>query len=237
MTHKKYLLYSKNTLTSFLVLFPLLILYELIFLILFHDSNIQIRNSADVILRNFIFFLRNSSQFTYLIFLITLFIAYFFTNYKSYKNYKFNLYYNIMIFLESFILSLILLFLLNGFNIYNGSYNLVYDNVLLHFYFCLGAGIWEEFIFRLIIFNVIFYIFKFIIPLNMSCILSIVFSSIIFSIFHYTGNMAYDFNYLSFLIRFVGGVSLCLIYIYRGIGISSLTHCFYDILLLILTII
>ena len=45
------------------------------------------------------------------------------------------------------------------------------------------------------------------------------------------------FTINSFIIRFVAGMILCLIYINRGLGITCMTHYFYDVLLISIPII
>ena len=44
---------SKNILVSLVFIFPFILIYELICFFYFHGSNYQIRNSADVIIRDF----------------------------------------------------------------------------------------------------------------------------------------------------------------------------------------
>ena len=48
-----YFIYSKNIITSLIFIFPFIILYEGISFFYFRNLNYEIRNSADVILRNF----------------------------------------------------------------------------------------------------------------------------------------------------------------------------------------
>ena len=57
--------------------------------------------------------------------------------------------------------------------------------------------------------------------------LSIVVSSVLFSMFHYIG--LETFTPISFTMRFIAGIYLSLIYINRGFGIVALTHAFYDL--------
>ena len=61
--------------------------------------------------------------------------------------------------------------------------------------------------------------------------------SIIFSTFHYIGQNPDVFSYYSFSIRFIGGFILGYIYIFRGLGIASMTHFTYDLLLYVLPVI
>tara|TARA_B100000029_G_scaffold479935_1_gene527470 strand:+ start:322 stop:747 length:426 start_codon:yes stop_codon:yes gene_type:complete len=140
-------------------------------------------------------------------------------------------------YIEGIILGFFLLIILNGYNsLYLFSFN-YYDNYYIYFYYCLGAGIWEEILFRFIIFTFIYYLFKKITTINISAFISISISSILFSLIHYIGPYADIFSVYTFIIRFVGGVVLCLIYIKRGLGISCMTHYSYDVLLLTLPLI
>jgi len=234
---KKYFSYSKDLFTSFTLILPLLIVYEIIFTLIFSNKNLQIRNSADLLFREIIFFLKDQSQFLYILFLVLLVIVYVLLNKKKYTNYSFNINYNVFMIIEAIIAALILLILLNGINIFYNEYHIIYDNFIMNFYFCLGAGVWEEIFFRFFVFNLLFYIILYFTKHKPAYFISILVSSLLFSLFHYIGNLAYDFTIYSFVIRFVAGIFLCLIYIYRGLGITCLTHYFYDVFLLSLTVI
>jgi len=138
---------------------------------------------------------------------------------------------------EGTMYGILLLFILNGYNYFLKSSLYIYDDFFLNFYFSLGAGIWEEVFFRLIIFNMTFFLIKNILNKNYSYIVSIIFSSVLFSLFHYFGQLGDFITLKSFIIRFVGGIILCLIYIKRGLGISCMTHYSYDVLIFALPII
>lgn len=229
--------YSKDLLSSILFIFPLLILYEILSFLIFYDKNYEIRNSADIFLRSYFYNVGASSQFLYILFLTMLVFVYMFINKHKYNDYKFNSFYNIIMIIEGFIYGLILLIILNGYNYFLKSSFYIYDEFFLNFYFSLGAGIWEEIFFRLILFNIIFVVFSKLINENSSYIVSIIISSVLFSLFHYVGQLADVITLETFIIRFVGGVILCLIYIKRGLGISCMTHYSYDVLIFALPII
>ena len=232
-----YLRYSKNLLTSVLFIFPLLILYEILSFLIFYDKDYAIRNSADIFLRSYFYNIGTSSQFLYIIFLSLIVFIYIYVNRKNYYNYKFNSFFNIIMIFEGFIYGLLLIIILNGYNYFLNTSIYVYDDFFLNFYFSLGAGVWEEILFRLFIYNIIFLIVNKILNKDVSYILSIVVSSILFSLFHYFGQMADVITLKSFIIRFVAGIILCLIYIKRGLGISCMTHYSYDVLIFALPII
>ena len=71
----------------------------------------------------------------------------------------------------------------------------------------------------------------------LSLFLSVLISSILFSLFHYIGNNADIFNFNTFIIRAVGGLFLCALYHYRGFGIAAMTHISYDFILVSLPLI
>ena len=61
--------------------------------------------------------------------------------------------------------------------------------------------------------------------------MSIIASSVLFSMFHYIGSMGDVFSLYTFFYRFVGGIYLSILYYYRGIGISMMSHFVYDFIL------
>jgi membrane protease YdiL (CAAX protease family) len=95
----------------------------------------------------------------------------------------------------------------------------------------VGAGIYEECIFRLMIYTILLYILdcgnlaQFVtIPI------AIVLSAVIFSAAHHMGPFGEPYNPHLFLFRFQAGVFFALLYQLRGIGIAVGTHAFYDVL-------
>ena len=139
--------------------------------------------------------------------------------------------------IEGVAFGLVLTVLINGLNIFNYSYNYIYEDYFLNFYYSLGAGIWEEVLFRLVFFNSFFIILN---NLNIkkyfNYTLSILISSLLFSLFHYYGSFADVFSYYTFAIRIAAGIILCLIYINRGLGITCITHYIYDVMLITIPI-
>ena len=159
-------------------------------------------------------------------------------NKEKYENYIFKFNYFCLMLLEGILLGTCLLVLLNSYNIFYINEFIINTNIFTNFYYCLGAGIWEEVLFRLILYNLLYRIMiLFSFSKIHSTLISIFITSIMFSTFHYIGSMADYFTINTFIIRFVGGVFLCLIYIKRGLGITSMTHYSYDVLLLTLPII
>ena len=90
-------------------------------------------------------------------------------------------------------------------------------------YLCIGAGIWEEVLFRLILLNLIIIIIsKFNIGIKINTFISIFIISIIFSTFHFIGENPDLFTFYSFNIRFIGNM-IC-IHKYLGTVFENLSE-------------
>ena len=100
----------------------------------------------------------------------------------------------------------------------------------------LGAGVYEEFIFRVVLISGFMFFLRDILKLHavISSLLAIVTASAIFSAFHYLGAMGDVFEFKTFLIRFTAGVFLSLLFVLRGYGITAYTHTLYDLLVILL---
>ena len=226
-----YLNSTKNLFNSILFIFPFIILYELIAFFKFKNMPYQIRNTADIIIRDVISYFSPDVMTFYSLFLFFFLFLYILYNYKLKKTYTFNLNYTLTMYVEGIIWGTILVFIINGKSLFVSSFTMNSD-YLLSFYYCIGASIWEEVLFRLICISIFLYIFaKIKINKNVNIIMSIIVSSVLFSMFHYIGSMGDVFSLYTFFYRFVGGIYLSILYYYRGIGISMMSHFVYDFIL------
>lgn len=104
-------------------------------------------------------------------------------------------------------------------------------NILQLYALSLGAGLYEELFFRVILVSVLIYFFKIFTKNNsLATSLSIVAAALIFSGVHYIGFYGDVFTLHSFLFRFLFGLGLNLIYVKRGFGIAAWTHAVYDLI-------
>ena len=98
----------------------------------------------------------------------------------------------------------------------------------------LGAGLFEEFFFRVLLLNVLFWGLKFILRTTLlTGLVAILTASLLFSLSHYTGNMADTFQWYSFIFRWMAGLLFTLLYFFRGFAITAYTHALYDIQVLL----
>ena len=95
----------------------------------------------------------------------------------------------------------------------------------------LGAGIYEEFVFRLLLLGALIFVLH-----RLLCLQALVaygiaalLGAVSFSAFHYIGPYGDPWQLPSFLFRFVAGLILTGLYFARGYGITAYTHSLYDL--------
>jgi hypothetical protein len=109
----------------------------------------------------------------------------------------------------------------------------------------IGAGIYEELIFRLILICVLMMLFQDLIGLEHknSIILSVLISAALFSAHHHIvfvdGHFALTapFNRTVFGFRTIAGIYFAVLFAIRGFGITAGTHAFYDIIATVLNVV
>ena len=99
----------------------------------------------------------------------------------------------------------------------------------------LGAGLYEELLFRVILVAAIAFVGRTFIgwrPVTAG-VVAVVLGAILFSAFHYVGPYGDPFQIQSFVFRAVAGLFFSALYLLRGFGITAWTHALYDVFLLI----
>lgn len=106
----------------------------------------------------------------------------------------------------------------------------VFDAIVLS----LGAGAWEELFFRLMLLGGLLALFR---HLKWSpaagLVTALLVSSFIFSAFHYVPIGMEAWQVWSFTFRFVLGIFLGVLYLWRGFAVAVYAHAIYDILILV----
>jgi hypothetical protein len=94
----------------------------------------------------------------------------------------------------------------------------------------LGAGVYEELVFRLLILGGICFAFHHVFkwPYVVAGLLGLAFSSLLFSFAHHIGPMGEDFETFTFTFRAVCGVILGTVFLVRGLGVAVWTHAIYN---------
>jgi membrane protease YdiL (CAAX protease family) len=95
----------------------------------------------------------------------------------------------------------------------------------------LGAGIYEELLFRLILMSLLAWAYrKAGVPPRWSMLLAVLGSSLLFAAAHYVGPYGELLQFRSFMFRTLAGIFFAVVFLYRGFGIAAGCHAAYDIL-------
>jgi hypothetical protein len=99
----------------------------------------------------------------------------------------------------------------------------------------LGAGLYEELLFRVLLVGAMVFLAKRVLGLGQiaSNVIAVVIGALVFSAFHYVGPYGDKLELSSFVFRAVAGVAFSGLYVTRGFGITAWTHALYDVFLLV----
>lgn len=191
------------------------------------------RNGADFLMRNilesFDIYGLYGLGFVFLFGFVLSFIFFIKTNKK--KELKFNFLF--FMFIESVLWSFILYLMLSKFMLVlmNPTGKMILQQVTL----AIGAGIYEEFLFRVLLIAGLTRLLGFIFLWKQLArkIVALIISGGIFSAFHFMGEYGDFFSMELFLLRFFAGIILGALYLFRGFGITAYTHSIYDLIVLI----
>jgi hypothetical protein len=225
-----YLTRSRNLPKSFLFILPLLVFYE-IGIVLY---GAETKNAADVIVKKPFEFFGDSATLAFnSLIIITSFCSILYIEKKN--RLSFGIF--IPMFFESaaygFSLGYVTLFFVHGYLPFDIT-NLYVQSFMNGIIISLGAGIYEEILFRMLLLSIFYFIIVKALRANpiIGSLSSILICAFIFSIMHYIGPSGDSFSISSFSYRLVAGIVLSAIFIFRGLGIAVYTHAIYDILVI-----
>ena len=229
---------TKNIYYSLFFIFPMLFLYESMCWIQYFGQSAEIRNGADVLIRQIIVGMGNGSEIVYGLLLMIVFFGVMFLNRRVVKNGKLKFTFLLLMIVESLVWCIGFVILMS-----------VSEQLLLsimerniipeQFYLAIGAGIWEELLFRVGAIGLSLSFLTKIVGYSgiYSVIIAVIFSAVIFSLFHYLGPFGDNFAYKSFYLRTLAGIFLGSLYMFRGFGITVYTHIFYDMFIISMPVI
>ncbi len=229
----QYLTVSKSPLYSFIFTLPLFLLYEVgIFLISSRDID-QLRNGADVLMRQVLesFGIYGMYGFggTFLVGFLIAFIR----QKKNLRTSEIESRFLLIMFFESIVWATLLVIMMIKIPTFLSLSN--EDHLIQQVVLAIGAGIYEEFVFRVLLISGLAILFGLIFNWGEfgKTFLSVIISSAIFSIFHFFGSYGDTFSFSLFFVRFFAGIFLAMIYIFRGFGITAYAHSIYDLFVLV----
>lgn len=95
----------------------------------------------------------------------------------------------------------------------------------------LGAGVYEEAIFRLALIPLFFWVLRLLqTPQVLASTVAITASALLFSVAHHAGTPGEAFTWFAFIFRWLAGVFFAWVFVVRGFGVAVGAHTAYDIL-------
>jgi membrane protease YdiL (CAAX protease family) len=217
---------SRRPIVSLVFIVPLLIIYEIGLLLW------GVQNGADAWMRQFLDFLGFSQHLLLPLLMICILLGWHYLTHQSWR-FQASVFWPMIvecIFLAVF-LRVFLAFQSTVMLALGGGQGLGMAAKLKLSAGYLGAGIYEELLFRLILLAGLQYFIglRHLRP-RTTLVLAVLASSLIFSVAHYLGHAGEAFQLFSFVFRFVAGVYFSMVFLYRGFGIAAGSHAAYDIL-------
>ncbi len=225
-------IYSRSSHSIFYgitLIFPLVIVYELFGIYINWRAPYELRNGADALIRDIFQIFGQYSQIAYGLTLFILLAIIAVKNKETLTNGQIKIQYLMMMIAESALWGFFLFVLLSraGQWIMASPFG---GRIVEELYLSIGAGIYEELLFRLAIVSALVFILHKIIkmPKYFVGFVAILISAILFSMFHYIGTFGDVFRWNTFIVRLIAGLFLGLLFILRGFGITAYTHIIYD---------
>lgn len=226
---------THNLLYSFLLSLPLFLLYEALILISQPESSQIVRISVDVWIKTLFSFLGvNVMSFSLLI----VALAGLFILYKERERLRtLNFGYFPLLILEAAIYAVVVA-IISGFLVSFVVNSINSDPIATlsttqKIALSLGAGLYEELFFRVILVSLFTLLFTRLFDKRWAAITAaITLSAMLFSALHYVGTFGDAFTLNSFLFRFIFGILLNGIYVWRGFGMAAWTHALYDVMVI-----
>lgn len=223
---------TNSLLYSYLISLPLLLLYEGLLLISQPESEQIVRISVDVWIKTLFSYVGRDVLSITLILVALLGIYVLYKERNKLSSLKLNYFLAMLIeaAVYAFLLALLISTVVNNLLMIQAE-PVESLNTMQKIALSLGAGLYEELFFRVILVSALLYVFKKLFNERGLIVASaMILAAFLFSLAHYVGELGDPFTLGSFLFRFFFGLSLNAIYIWRGFGMAAWTHAIYDVM-------
>ena len=225
--------FSRSAYYSVVSALPLLVVYEIL-VIMTQSRYWGIRNAADMWIRTFLMaFDLRAQHLTF----VMIGIAFALIPVAKTRSYGVKLKANFFLLMlaEAFTYSLVLGGVLQSILRLSGlAAGAPGKGALQNFALSLGAGLFEEIIFRVLLLNLLFFLLNYIFKNKVTtAVISVLAASFLFSLSRYIGSMADSWELYSFMFRWIAGMIFTVLYFMRGFAITAYTHALYDIWVLV----
>ncbi len=225
---------------SFLAVMPLFVLYELLITLVNLDRELEIRISADIWLKQMLagIGLSDHAAVAGVVGLVGLIV------FLSERRYKIAIHrhYFVYMLIESLFYAIFTAWLVSDFirHIFGlhtlPVLGLQSVGLLTQVTLSLGAGLYEELFFRVILVSGLFWGFSFFADNKpLTYVMAAFVGAAIFSGIHHLGEFGDPFSLSVFTFRLAFGLCLNALYLARGFGIAAWTHALYDIMVVLLS--
>ena len=225
--------YSRSAYYSAVAALPLLVIYEVL-IVLSQSRYWGIRNAADVWIRTFLMAFDLQAQHITFV-LIGISLALIPIAKSRARGIKLKANYFALMFAECLAFSLVLGVVLQSILRLGGlSSGGPGSGLMQNLALSVGAGLFEEIIFRVILLNLLFLLLSPLLKKKVvAAVVSVLLASFLFSLSHYVGTMADTWQLYSFMFRWAAGLLFTVLYFVRGFAITAYTHALYDIWVLV----
>jgi len=226
---------TRSATWGFLMALPLLIFYE--FGIVWANSGRQdfIRISSESILKNIIYSVGLTHEL--ILFGLVIVIGIITVIWEKKKKITFRVNYPAMIIIESAIYAVVLAYLVSGLtqlimSPLIASQSVETPSLFLKLILSLGAGIYEELLFRVLIVGGLFYVMWKAFPQRriLMYFIAAVIGALSFSFVHHLGSYGDPWALDVFLFRAIFGLVFNIVFLLRGFAVVAWTHALYDVM-------
>jgi len=219
---------SRSPFYSFVFTIPLFAIYEIMVLFLSQDQLSTLRNGADALVRQFLSLFGLWGIYVLSIAFMIAFVVVFLWQKQQWRITSVRGDYLLKMLIEGTLWGLVLYVILKfapTFLMFPSGKMLSQQIIL-----AIGAGLYEEFVFRVLLINLISMLLRIVFLWQKSwrIIGAVLISAGLFSGFHFIGSFGDSFSFSLFLYRAFGGLLLGTLYVVRGFGITAYAHMVYD---------
>lgn len=227
---------TRRPLTSLLFLIPWIAIYEIGILMLSKPGDDGLRNGADYWLRSLLSLTGNSQ-----ILLLPMLVIAILLSWHLFRRYPWTIRLETQVGMlaESLLLAVVLVAVGQLHHLLfvslqvpdNDPRLLAVDGSVTHAISYIGAGVYEEVMFRLLLVPAAFGVFRLLeFPSRWAAGMAAITTGFVFALAHHVGPAADAFNLFTFSFRAAAGIFFAVVFFVRGFGITVGCHAAYDLL-------
>lgn len=234
---------SRTGTYGFLSALPLILMYEVLVVFANRDALSQVRVGAEVWLKQLFALIGSAGMVAFGVVVLLVGVGIFWYERKQHIPLRFK--YFVWMILESSVYAVIVAIIVSGIvgailtmTVAGATPPAVQGvasmNLSLKLALSIGAGIYEELLFRVILVGGLYLLVRrFARGRGLAYTVAAIVGAFLFSWVHYLGPYGDAFTMGSFLFRFFFGLILNCLFLFRGFGIAAWTHALYDVMLVL----